>query len=188
MINTLMPRQNGRHLPDDILKCIFWNEKIWMLIKISLKFINRGPIGNIPALVQIMAWRRPGDKPLSEPMLISLLTHICVTRPRWVKLLCTLKYTCCIFAFKNVNISHLMNINHIYAHMKFRVFASRKNHFLLTTKMNLYQDIKVNGMVWYTTIPFPLHTEKCNCYQRYMVFKCSSWISEEPVDDNVSLI
>ena len=37
-----------------------------------------------PALVQIMAWRRPGDKPLSGPMMVSLLTHICVTRPQWV--------------------------------------------------------------------------------------------------------
>ena len=43
-----------------------------------------GPINIIPALVQIMAWRRPGDKPLSEPMMVSLLTHICVTRPQWV--------------------------------------------------------------------------------------------------------
>ena len=34
--------------------------------------------------VQIMAWRRPSDKPLSEPMMVSLLTHICVTRPKWV--------------------------------------------------------------------------------------------------------
>ena len=33
-----------------------------------------------------MAWRRPGDKPLSEPMMLSLLTHICVTRPQWVNL------------------------------------------------------------------------------------------------------
>ena len=32
-----------------------------------------------------MAWRRPGDKLLSEPMMVSLLTHICVTRPQWVK-------------------------------------------------------------------------------------------------------
>ena len=37
---------------------------------------------NIPALVQIMAWRRLGDKPLSEPMMVSLPTHICVTRPQ----------------------------------------------------------------------------------------------------------
>ena len=45
----------------------------------ELKFAPRGPINNIPALVQIMAWRQPGDKPLSEPMLVSLLTHICIT-------------------------------------------------------------------------------------------------------------
>ena len=32
-----------------------------------------------------IAWRRPGDKPLSEPMMVSLLTHICATRPQWVK-------------------------------------------------------------------------------------------------------
>ena len=41
-----------------------------------------GPMNNIPSLVQIMDWRRPGDKPLSEPMMVSLLTHICVTRPQ----------------------------------------------------------------------------------------------------------
>ena len=41
-------------------------------------------ISNIPALIQIMAWRRPGDKPLSEPMMVRLPTHICVTRPQWV--------------------------------------------------------------------------------------------------------
>ena len=36
-------------------------------------------------MVQIMAWRRPGDKSLSGPMMVSLLTHICLTRPQWVK-------------------------------------------------------------------------------------------------------
>ena len=39
----------------------------------------------IPALVQMMAWRRLGNKPLSEPIMVSLLTHMCVTRPQWVK-------------------------------------------------------------------------------------------------------
>ena len=39
-------------------------------IKISLKFIPKGPINSIPALVQIMAWRRPDDKPLSKPMMV----------------------------------------------------------------------------------------------------------------------
>ena len=83
-INTLRPRQDGRHFPDDILKWIFLNENLLISIKISLKFVPMGPISNIPALVQIMAWRRPGDKPLSEPMMVSSPTHICITRPQWV--------------------------------------------------------------------------------------------------------
>ena len=88
-INSLRPRQEGRHFPDDIFMCIFLNENVWIPIKISLKFVPKGPIDNIPALVQIMAWRRPGDKPLSEPMMVSLLTHICVTRPQWVNMITT---------------------------------------------------------------------------------------------------
>ena len=86
MFNTLKPRQNGRHFADDILKCIFLNENVWISLKILLKFVPKGPIKNIPALVQIMAQCRPGDKPLSEPMMVTLLMHICVTRPQWVKL------------------------------------------------------------------------------------------------------
>ena len=65
-------------------KCIFLNANVWISINISLKFVPKDPNNNIPTLVQVMAWRRPGDKPLSEPMVVSLLTHICVTRPQWV--------------------------------------------------------------------------------------------------------
>ena len=83
-LNTLRPRQNGRHFPEDIFKCIFLKENVSISIKISLKFDPKGPNNNIPALVQIMAWRRPGDKPLSEPMMVSLPTHICITRTQWV--------------------------------------------------------------------------------------------------------
>ena len=83
-VNTMRPRQNGRHIPDDIFKCIFLNENVWILLKISRKFVPKFPINNIPALFLIMAWCRPGDKPLSEPMMVSLPTHICVTRPQWV--------------------------------------------------------------------------------------------------------
>ena len=83
-INTMRPRQNGHLLADDTFKCIFLNENAWIPIKISLKFVPKGPINNIPALVQIMAWRRPGDKPLSEPMMAHLPMHIWVTRPQWV--------------------------------------------------------------------------------------------------------
>ena len=84
-LNTWKPRQDGRHVAEDIFKCIFLFENLWISIKVSLKLVPKGPINNIPALVQIMAWRRPGDKPWSEPMMVSLLTHIYVTRPQWVK-------------------------------------------------------------------------------------------------------
>ena len=80
-LNTLRPRQNGRPFPDEIFKCILLNENVRIRIKISLEFVPKGPINNIPAMVQVMAWRRPGDKPLSEPMVVSLPTHICVARP-----------------------------------------------------------------------------------------------------------
>ena len=85
LLNTLRPRQNGRHFADNTFKRIFLNENVMILIKISPKFVPKGPINKIPALVQIMAWRRPGDKPLFEPMMGSLQTHICVARPQWVK-------------------------------------------------------------------------------------------------------
>ena len=82
LVNTLRPRQDGRHFADDIFTCIFFIENCCILIKFSLKYVRKGPIDNNPELVQIMAWRRSGDKPLSEPMLISLPTHICVTQPQ----------------------------------------------------------------------------------------------------------
>ena len=75
-INTFRPRQYGRHFPDDIFKRICLNENVSISLKISLKFVPKVQFNNIPALLQIMAWRRPGDKPLSEPTVVSLLTHM----------------------------------------------------------------------------------------------------------------
>ena len=83
-VNTLRPRQNGRHFADDVFGCVFMNENVWISIEISLKFVPDFWINKIPALVQIMAWRRPGDKPWSALMMVNLLTPICVTRPQWV--------------------------------------------------------------------------------------------------------
>ena len=47
-INSLRPRQNGRQFPDDIFKCIFLTENVIISIKISLKFVPKGSINNIP--------------------------------------------------------------------------------------------------------------------------------------------
>ena len=66
----------------DSFKRIFLNENVSIAIKISQKFVAKGPINHILALVKIMAWRRPGDKSLSETTVISLPTHRCVTRPQ----------------------------------------------------------------------------------------------------------
>ena len=85
IFNTLRPRQNGRRFADDTFIRIFLNENVRISIKVSLKFVPKGQSNNIQALVQIMAWCRSGDKPLSEPMVVSLPTHICVTLPQWVK-------------------------------------------------------------------------------------------------------
>ena len=74
--DALKTRQNGRHFPD-MFKCNFLNENASISIKISEspKFVPKCPINIIPAMFQIMAWRWLGDKPLSEPMVVSLLTH-----------------------------------------------------------------------------------------------------------------
>ena len=81
LLNTLRPNQDGRHFPDEI----FLKENVWISTNIWLKFVPKGPIDNILELVQIMAWRRPGAKPLYESMMVSLPTHISVARPQWIK-------------------------------------------------------------------------------------------------------
>ena len=65
------PRQNERHFADDTSNHIIFNDNVRISIKISLKFAPKGSINNIQTLVQIMAWRKPGDKPLSEPVMVS---------------------------------------------------------------------------------------------------------------------
>ena len=59
-LNTLRPRQNGRYFADNIFKYVFLNENVWISIKISLKFVPKGPINNIPSLVQIIIWTSDG--------------------------------------------------------------------------------------------------------------------------------
>ena len=84
-VNTLRPRQDDRHFSDDVFECSFLNENVSISINISPKFVPESQVNDIPALVQIMAWRRPGDKPLSEPMMFRLPTHLYITRPQCVK-------------------------------------------------------------------------------------------------------
>ena len=79
-----------------------------------MKFVPKSPINNIQALIQIMAWRRPGDKSLSEPMMVSL-THICVTRPQWIK---TTMEVVCYFAFNTSDKINEFSSDHRQAWIK----------------------------------------------------------------------
>ena len=63
-LNALRPRQNGRHFADDIFKCIFLNENVWISQTIPLKFIPNVRNNNIPALAptrrQAIIWTHDG--------------------------------------------------------------------------------------------------------------------------------
>ena len=115
--NTLRPRQSCRHFADDILKCISLNRNLWIPLTISLTFVPKVRINNIPVLVQILAWCRPGGKPLSVPMMVNLLTHVCVTRPQWVKMI--------IFIQWQLNV---VNINATPLHWRHNGHDSVSNH------------------------------------------------------------
>ena len=56
-------------LADNIFKYILLRENDRIQIQISLKLVPKSPIVNKPALLQVMAWCRTGDKPLPEPVM-----------------------------------------------------------------------------------------------------------------------
>ena len=123
-VNSLRPRQNRRHFADAIFKCTFLNENVWILIKISLKFVPKGPINNTPSLVQIMAWCRPGDKPLYEPMMARLPMLICVTQSVKSKYINTFEFEFMTWCFSlNYNRHH---INQYIWGRRMKVFVSFK--------------------------------------------------------------
>ena len=96
----------------------FLNENVRISIKISLNLVLKVPIKNIPALVQAMAWRRLGAKPLSEPMLAISVMHICITRPQWINSLalgmcaCKFNFRCTLMIYC-ICFSDIFNLKHI---------------------------------------------------------------------------
>ena len=71
-------------LADNIFLCIFLCENDQIPIQISLKLVPRSPIENKPALVQVMVWRRTGDKPLPEPIMTKFTDAYMRHWGRWV--------------------------------------------------------------------------------------------------------
>ena len=60
-------------LADDIFNYIFLNENDRIPIHISLKYVPMSPVDNKTALIQVMAWRRTGDKPLHGLMMTQFI-------------------------------------------------------------------------------------------------------------------
>ena len=71
-VKAISPWTKWPPFANDIYRRIFMNEKFCILNPISLMFVHKGLINNKSALVQAMAWRRAGDKPLPELMLTRL--------------------------------------------------------------------------------------------------------------------
>ena len=110
-LNTLKPRQNGHHFADNLFKGFFLNQNVWIAIKIPLKFLPKGTINNISALVQIMAWHHAGNKLLSEAMMVRLPTYICSTWPQWVNSLFPGRSGC---NYNNIVFSLVLLIGNLY--------------------------------------------------------------------------
>ena len=80
-LNSIPPGQNGRHFVD-VFRCIFVNQKCCVFDWNFTELFPKGPIENNAGLVSIMAWRRKGYKPLSEPML-AWFTDVYIYKGRW---------------------------------------------------------------------------------------------------------
>ena len=77
MTKHITAETKGHHFAEELFKCfILILNLIW--IKISMAFVPKTPINNIPALV--------GTTPISEPIMLRIMTHISVTRPQSVKI------------------------------------------------------------------------------------------------------
>ena len=108
--NTLRLRQNGRHFPDEILKCIFMNEKCLFWFKFHWNLFLR------VQLTIFHHWFREwlgADQATSHYLKLcwpSSLTHINGTRGRWVL---TPYVLCCLKKDKSMDSARLQYLQYI---------------------------------------------------------------------------
>ena len=157
---TLRLRQNIRHFAEDIFKLIFLNENVWISTKIPLKFVLKVPIDNIPALVQITAWWRPHDRPLSEPMMVSWLTHKCITWPQWVNPVSGSLHC----AYFSASVSHTIYINFPCVYFQHRLLQNKlllnwiiQKAFLTINRADCQPQIRVRLLNTYQATQTPRH-------------------------------
>ena len=157
--SRLRHRQHGYHFPD-ISKCIFVNKNVLISIKFSLNIVPDGSVNNIPALVQIMAWRRLDDKLLTEPMMVLLLTHICVTRPQCVNVLCVPNRYVNLPVVQDINAA-LSNCDSAYTINKCNWHnCNGRIHIVICISITTPVIIKKVGIQITVTIYMPLHAQR----------------------------
>ena len=83
LFDTLRPRPNGQYFVDDIFKGISWNENVWIVVDISLKFIREGPTDNKSSLVRKMTRHRQVSGHYLNQWWSRLPMGICVAQPRY---------------------------------------------------------------------------------------------------------
>ena len=130
---TQWGRDKMATIADDTFERIILNENVWTSIKISLKFVPKGSIKNIPSLVKIMAWRRSGDKPLFEPMMVRLPTQICVSRPQWVNIWYLYMAKANIRPLLSVRCGHFLYCSGLCYWL---IPSSEKNHLLVSSTIS----------------------------------------------------
>ena len=79
LLKHIEAEANGHHFPDDIFEMNFFEWNVWIWMQMSLKFVPRVQL----TISHIVSVGRPGDKPSSETMMVSLLTQICITQSQW---------------------------------------------------------------------------------------------------------
>ena len=103
-----------------------------------------------------MSWCRPGDKPLSEPMMFNLLRHICITWPQWVKGYCNKhpkRYPCWdiqVDGDNNHKIQPCQDITGSTFLLEIKVMSSKctQSYNLLPVFPPMPCHFQVNGVIW----------------------------------------
>ena len=110
-----------------------------------------------PAFVQIMSRHRPGYKPFSEPMMVRLLTHICITRPQWVKILTTRAFyiLSCFGSDNKITVTTWEFINKNYIHTCCKWFSLQALHNLFDTPLPVQSNDMDKRMLWCWMICIP---------------------------------
>ena len=139
----------------NVSQTVFSNVFSWMKIyEVRLKFHRslflRFKLTIFPPLVQIMAWRRPGTKPLSEPMMEALLMHACITRPQWVNGVRTSAGTVLTMQLRNFFKKFLSLL------MIFCMFRLRRQHYS-NWLMKCCEWVNIKAEITAITVNIPIH-------------------------------